>query len=137
MQTLNEFSDGEWNPSPGTIYPLLSSLEEEKVIETVRVEGRSKTYRLTESGRKRIALRFHKKGQVGYKTRLGPRIWERLLDPAERIKFHMHGLNLGVEALAELSESVGKKDQERMLTGLRDINQQISEIISKLKSGGT
>lgn len=32
MQRLNELTDGEWNPGPGTIYPLLSSLEEDGII---------------------------------------------------------------------------------------------------------
>lgn len=137
MQTLNEYSDGEWNPSPGTIYPLLSSLEEDGVIETVRIEGRSKTYRLTEEGRKRIVLKFQRRGQLGHKTRLGPRIWERLLEPSERIQFHLHGLNHGVEALATLVESTSKRDQERMIKGLKEIEESIAKIISKLESGGT
>ncbi len=54
MQRLGEITGGEWNPSPGTIYPMLSSLEEEGIIETATTEGRSKTYCLTENGKQQM-----------------------------------------------------------------------------------
>lgn len=36
---------------PGTLYTLLGKFEEEKLIEETQVEGRKRTYRLTEKGR--------------------------------------------------------------------------------------
>ena len=50
MQEFSDRTNGEWNPSPGTIYPLLSSLEEDGIIETVKIEGRSKAYHLSNEG---------------------------------------------------------------------------------------
>ena len=41
-QTLEDWTEGQWKPSPGSIYPLLSSLEAEGVIKPTKQEGRSK-----------------------------------------------------------------------------------------------
>jgi DNA-binding PadR family transcriptional regulator len=138
MQELYTLTDGEWNPSPGTIYPLLSSLEEENIIRTVKTEGRSKTYSLTDEGRKQMALFIRLRRQsVGHKTRLGPRLWERLLEPEERVQFHIHGLEYSVEAIESLEGSLNAKDRQRLLKHLEEMHKRISSIIHSLKSGGT
>ena len=36
---------------PGTLYTLLAKFQEEKLIEETQVEGRKRTYRLTNRGR--------------------------------------------------------------------------------------
>ena len=36
---------------PGTLYTILGKFEEERLIEEIRVEGRKRTYRITEKGR--------------------------------------------------------------------------------------
>ena len=64
MEIFEERSGGKWRPSPGSIYPLLASLEDEGIIETVRTEGRSKTYTLTESGREHFKGTFRHKREV-------------------------------------------------------------------------
>jgi len=138
MQELYVLTDGEWNPSPGTIYPLLSSLEEELIIQTVKTEGRSKTYSLTDEGRKQMAhIVRHRKQAVGHKTRLGPRLWERVLEPEERIRFHMHGMIYSVESIESLEETLNAKDRHRLLTHLEEMRKRISSMINSLKSGGT
>jgi DNA-binding PadR family transcriptional regulator len=50
ITTIAERSDGGWSPSPGSIYPVLSQLEDEGLIDFERVDGR-KTASLTEAGR--------------------------------------------------------------------------------------
>ena len=47
---IGERSEGEWTPSPGSVYPVLQQLEDEGLITFERVEGR-KTAQLTEAGR--------------------------------------------------------------------------------------
>lgn len=138
MQRLSDLSNGEWNPSPGTIYPMLSSLEEEGVIEAASTEGRSKTYRLTEEGKKQMFMMFkHKRGEVGEKTRLGPRLWEQLLDPGERAIFHMHGLKHSIESFDSLLDSLDKKQQQKLLRHLEEMATKMSLLIKKLKTGAT
>jgi DNA-binding PadR family transcriptional regulator len=138
MQSLHELTDGEWNPSPGTIYPLLSSLEESGIIKTVKQEGRSKTYSLTEEGREHMVMIIKKrKGAVGHKTRLGPRIWEKLLDSSERVQFHIHGTDFAVDILEDIAGSLKTKDRQKLLKHLEEMNTRISSLIDLLKSGGT
>ncbi|MHA1948960.1 MAG: PadR family transcriptional regulator [Candidatus Thorarchaeota archaeon] len=138
MQTLHDRTDGEWNPSPGTIYPLLASLEESGIIETVKTEGRGKTYQLTEAGRNHMVMIVKKRvGAVGHKTRLGPRLWEQLLDPSDRVQFHIHGMEFTLDALDNITESLKSKDRQRLLKHLQAMKSKISILIESLKSGGT
>jgi DNA-binding PadR family transcriptional regulator len=49
IQEIGERSEGVWNPSPGSIYPVLQQLEDEGLLTFERVDGR-KTATLTEDG---------------------------------------------------------------------------------------
>lgn len=50
MQTINERTGGRWSPSPGAIYPTLSALEDEGLVQVTADAGR-KLVALTEAGR--------------------------------------------------------------------------------------
>ncbi|CCQ16587.1 Transcriptional regulator, PadR family [Rhodococcus sp. AW25M09] len=50
IQQIAEKSNGTWKPSPGSIYPALSQLEDEGLVLIDKVAGR-KTAKLTEEGR--------------------------------------------------------------------------------------
>jgi DNA-binding PadR family transcriptional regulator len=56
MQEVEERSDGEWRPSPGSVYPALSQLEDEGLIATEEADGR-KLFALTDAGRKLVEER--------------------------------------------------------------------------------
>src|SRR6202011_2521798 len=56
MQEVQERSDGEWRPSPGSVYPALSQLEDEGLIRTEVLDGR-KLFALTDAGRKLLEER--------------------------------------------------------------------------------
>ena len=43
-------------PSPGTIYPVLKSLNEIGFIEEIKSGGKTKKYRLTKKGKKELAV---------------------------------------------------------------------------------
>jgi DNA-binding PadR family transcriptional regulator len=138
MQQLHTLTDGEWNPSPGTIYPMLSSMEEDGIIEAASTEGRSKTYRLTADGKKRMVLMIKTRmGAVGEKTRLGPRLWEQLLDPEERVTFHMHGMIHSIESFDTMLDSLDKKHRRQLLHHLEEMAAKISSLIDKIKTGAT
>lgn len=49
IQRIVAKSDGAWKPSPGSIYPALSQLEDEGLVLIEKVEGR-KTASLTDTG---------------------------------------------------------------------------------------
>lgn len=56
MQELEQRSGGIWRPSPGSVYPALSQLEDEGVIRSEERDGR-KVFVLTEAGREQLAQR--------------------------------------------------------------------------------
>lgn len=53
IQQIVAKSEGAWKPSPGSIYPALSQLEDEGLVLIEKVEGR-KTARLTAEGKKYV-----------------------------------------------------------------------------------
>jgi DNA-binding PadR family transcriptional regulator len=53
MQTIEERSGGRWRPSPGSVYPTLSQLEDEGLIRAVERDG-TKLFELTDQGRERL-----------------------------------------------------------------------------------
>jgi DNA-binding PadR family transcriptional regulator len=56
MQEVQERSDGAWSPSPGSVYPALSQLEDEGLIRTEQSDGR-KVFALTDAGRQLVEER--------------------------------------------------------------------------------
>jgi DNA-binding PadR family transcriptional regulator len=56
MQEVQERSDGVWRPSPGSVYPALSQLEDEGLIRTEQGDGR-KLFALTDQGRAAVQER--------------------------------------------------------------------------------
>lgn len=56
IQDLERRFNGLYSPSAGTVYPRLSKLEEEGLVERTD-EGRKSTYRITDAGRAELAAR--------------------------------------------------------------------------------
>jgi DNA-binding PadR family transcriptional regulator len=54
MQVIEERSDGRWRPSPGSVYPVLSQLEDEGLVRATERDG-SKLFELTDAGREHVA----------------------------------------------------------------------------------
>jgi DNA-binding PadR family transcriptional regulator len=50
MQEIEQRSGGVWRPSPGSVYPALSQLEDEGLVRAEERDGR-RTYVLTDAGR--------------------------------------------------------------------------------------
>ena len=50
---VSQKTRGRVNMGPGTLYTILAKFQEEGLLEEVAVEGRKRTYRLTEAGEKR------------------------------------------------------------------------------------
>jgi DNA-binding PadR family transcriptional regulator len=56
MQTIEERSDGRWRPSPGSVYPTLSQLEDEGLVRAVDGDN-GKVFEITDAGREHLASR--------------------------------------------------------------------------------
>ena len=50
MQFVNEISNGRLKLGPGTLYGILGKMQNSKVIEIVKIEGKRKIYKLTDIG---------------------------------------------------------------------------------------
>ena len=53
IQEIGERTGGVWRPSPGSIYPTVSQLEDEGLVSTEKVDGR-RVVRLTEAGTRHV-----------------------------------------------------------------------------------
>jgi DNA-binding PadR family transcriptional regulator len=56
MQEIEERSGGNWRPSPGSVYPVLAQLEDERLIHAVDRDG-TKLFEITDAGRAQVADR--------------------------------------------------------------------------------
>jgi DNA-binding PadR family transcriptional regulator len=75
MQTIEERSDGRWRPSPGSVYPTLSQLEDEGLIRATERDG-TKLFEITDEGRKYLE-----------EHRAGAAPWERGADDPDAPAF--------------------------------------------------
>src|ERR1700722_7556537 len=50
MQAIEELSGGRWRPSPGSVYPTLSQLEDEGLIRATEADG-ARQFEITDAGR--------------------------------------------------------------------------------------
>jgi len=62
MQEIEERSEGVWRPSPGSIYPVLSQLEDEGLVEATK-EGSGRVFALTDTGREHVEERRDELGE--------------------------------------------------------------------------
>jgi DNA-binding PadR family transcriptional regulator len=56
MQAIEERSGGRWRPSPGSVYPTLSQLEDEGLIRSVDRDG-TRLFEITDAGREQLSDR--------------------------------------------------------------------------------
>jgi DNA-binding PadR family transcriptional regulator len=76
MQEIEERSDGNWRPSSGSVYPALSQLEDEGLVQPDETEG-GKHFTLTEEGVQHVKDHADKLGEpwkdLGGKQQAGVR----------------------------------------------------------------
>ena len=133
MEVLEERSKGQWRPSPGSIYPMLSSLEDEELIIAVKTEGRSKTYTLSETGHNRFKVIFKHKDQIEDKTRLHRHVWMQLLDPVDQAFFHAHGMRMAIGHLEDIIPELAKPQQKKLSTKITKMIQHLEKLSAKLQ----
>jgi DNA-binding PadR family transcriptional regulator len=56
MQTIEDRSEGQWRPSPGSMYPTLSQLEDEGLIHSSEADG-ARRFEITDAGREALQER--------------------------------------------------------------------------------
>jgi DNA-binding PadR family transcriptional regulator len=100
MQEIERRSDGVWRPSPGSVYPALSQLEDEGLVVQEETEGR-KSYRLTDDGKAYVEENRSDLGQP----------WQAVLDESDEGALDLRGLMFGIGGAVMQIVTGGNRDQ--------------------------
>jgi DNA-binding PadR family transcriptional regulator len=108
MQAIEERSGGDWRPSPGSMYPTLSQLEDEGLIRSAQTEG-SREFEITDAGREHL------------ETRAGePDPWTPADDRSENAMAELGPLVIGIGKAVWQVASVGSEQQRTRALELLD-----------------
>ncbi len=99
MQTIEERSGGRWRPSPGSVYPTLSQLEDEGLIRSAEADG-SRRFEITDAGRE------HLEGRAGE-----PEPWKPADEEGENAITELAPLVIQIGKAAWQVASVGDEAQ--------------------------
>jgi len=141
MNEIEKRTDGHWRPSPGSIYPLLSWLQDNSYVKELPVEENSmKRYTLTDKGKtlleeqRKIKMRFRKEVRFMPPPSLGA-LWFRI--PPEKttlLRKSMHRVfSAFFELGSNLEEHFSPQVIEEISKVLNETADKLEEINSKLK----
>ena len=136
METIKKSTDGRWEPSPGSVYPLLSWLQENGYTEEVPTEdGGIKRYRLTEKGERLFEehVKFKEKLQQKIEFLAPPIIsafW--LSTHPEKLRAIREPERRFVKALFNLRRTLEKNSTERAIKEVGEFLDNTAEKIEEL-----
>jgi len=111
MQNIREEFLGLYIPSPGTIYPTLQMLEEQKLIK-VKSKGTRKTYEITPKGREFLKENEKKIMEITKKVKESEVIPQIKKIAVELRDMGKETMNLAIESTKQNKELVKKKVQK-------------------------
>lgn len=118
MQEVEARSEGAWRPSPGSVYPALSQLEDEGLI--APAEG--KTFALTDAGKEHVEADREKLGNPWEAATRG--MPEGLTD-----------LRSGVGAVAAATMAVAQTGDEKLIASAKQILDDTRKALYRLLAG--
>lgn len=110
MQEISERSNGSWRPSPGSIYPALSLLEDEGLV-TDEGDGGNRLLTLTDAGREWVAAHTEEIAAV----------WASLGEDDQPTDARVEGLREAVARLAAAVVQVSQAGGSGQVDAARDI----------------
>lgn len=115
IQSLEERSQGAWRPSPGSIYPVLSQLEDEGLVVAIETEN-GKRFTLSDAGRSYVSERRDALGVP----------WDAAAASVSEPRMElMHTMRQSAGAVRQVMQ-VGTEEQiKRAVVILRDARRQI------------
>ena len=140
MEEIEKHTGGFWKPSPGSIYPLLSWLQDNSYIKELPTENGLKRYELTESGKelleeqKKIRKKFRE--EVGF---LPAPFFDSLLMkiPPEKTVEIRNSIRRVAIAFFQLGNTLQEKFSEQALnealSAVNEASRKLEEINKKLK----
>ncbi len=119
MSEVERRTNGRWRPSPGSVYPLLSWLQDNGYVKELPTDQNGlKRYELTEKGRslldeqRKIGLKFRKEAKFFAPPFLGA-LWFKI--PPEKMVKSMETMRRLMSAFFELGGSLEEKFSEKTL----------------------
>jgi DNA-binding PadR family transcriptional regulator len=141
MDEIEKHTGGFWKPSPGSIYPLLSWLQDNQYIKELPVENGLKRYELTESGKALLEeqkkIRKKLREEVGF---LPAPFFDSFLTkiPSEKtaeIRNSMRQLAITFFKLSTaIQENFSEEAVDEALSVVNEAAKKFEEITKKLKS---
>ncbi len=119
MQAIEERSDGSWRPSPGSVYPALSQLEDEGLIRATEREG-TKVFELTDAGREQVTTLENEEDP----WELGP---EESKDARHELWWLFKQVALAVK---QVSDAAGEQQIERARATLTETRRALYRILA-------
>ncbi len=120
MQVIEERSGDRWRPSPGSVYPVLSQLEDEGLVRATERDG-SKLFELTDAGREQVAA----------STTSSPP-WEFEDDPQADAFHELRRLIIEIGRAAWQVTNVGSEQQvEQAIEQLRGVRRALYRILAE------
>ena len=121
IQELEQRSSGVWRPSPGSIYPVLSQLEDEGLV-AIEAHESGRTFSMTEAGRRYLEERRTNFGQP----------WEAAAATAAGPRFDLYrNFRLVVTAVRQVLEAGTDEQAQRSLEVLKDARRKIYLILAE------
>jgi DNA-binding PadR family transcriptional regulator len=127
IKALEEITDGAYAPSPGTVYPTLSLLEDEGAIAEAASEtdGKRKAFEATEAGRAELAAKAEeveslmaRLAELGQRRERGawPELWRAMTNLGGVLKNRMRPGGLDPDAIRKMVDIIddAAKRIERM-----------------------
>jgi len=121
MQELEERSGGVWRPSPGSVYPALSQLEDEGLIQAAEHDGR-KSFTLTDEGTAHVEANRERMGTP----------WEAV---GEGASSELHDLRNAVAALAAAAMQVAQTGTKEQLGEAKALLEEARRGLYRLLAG--
>ena len=123
MQEIEERSGGVWRPSPGSVYPALSQLEDEDLVRATETEGR-KSFELTDEGTAHVEANRERFGTP----------WETVGEGATN---ELHELRHAVGALAAAAVQVGQTGTKAQLGEAKAVLEEARRALYRVLAGDT
>jgi len=134
MNEIEKKTDGRWRPSPGSIYPLLSWLQDNNYVKELSVEeGGMKRYTLTDKGKalleeqRKIKMKFRQEARFMPPAFLGG-LWFRI-PPEKTIKLR-ESMHRVVSAFFELGSNL---EEHFSLQVIEEVQKVLNETAGKLE----
>ncbi|PVX24354.1 MAG: hypothetical protein CW716_10260 [Candidatus Bathyarchaeum sp.] len=134
MEDIEQLTGGQWKPSPGSVYPLLTWLKENGYAEELpREVSGIKRYTLTETGRKFFEEHANFESELQKKmASIGPLFFLRMglhVDGLQRLQMPVQRF---FDALFTLRQTLRENASEKMLGEVEEFLNDASEQIEKL-----